>query len=131
MAAIEASRSGTGTILVVEDSAALRTLITRILKPAGYLVVAAASGDEALQIMEQQNGPVDLLLTDVVLPGIGGRELAERLSEARPGMKVLYMSGYTGDAMGRHAGLDDTVAFLGKPFTSAVLLQKVHDVLDS
>jgi PAS domain S-box-containing protein len=126
-----ASRSGTETILLVEDNAGLRKLATRLLEPAGYTVLGAATGEEALLLLERHEAPVRLLLTDVVMPGMSGRHLAEQVAHARPGMKVLYMSGYTGDTVVRHGVLDAKAPFLNKPFTAAALLRKVRDVLDS
>ena len=125
------SGPGTETILLVEDNAGLRKLATRLLAPAGYTVLVAASGEEALRVMERHDAPVHLLLSDVVMPGMSGRQLAERLAQIRPGMKVLYMSGYTSDAIVRHGVLEAQVPFLNKPFTAAALLRKVRDVLDS
>jgi PAS domain S-box-containing protein len=125
------SSSGTETILLVEDNAGLRKLATRLLAPAGYTVLGAASGEEALRLLEGHDAPVHLLLSDVVMPGMSGRQLAERLAQIRPGMKVLYMSGYTSDTIVRHGVLDAKVPFLNKPFTAAALLRKVREVLDS
>jgi PAS domain S-box-containing protein len=122
---------GTETILLVEDNAGLRTLAMRVLKPAGYTVLEAATGEAALMVLERHEAPVHLLLSDVVMPGMSGRELAERLAETRPAMKVLYMSGYTADTMVRHGVLEAKVSFLNKPFTAAALLRKVREVLDS
>jgi len=126
-----ASSSGTETILLVEDNAGLRKLATRLLEPAGYTVLGAATGEEALRLLERHEAPVHLLLSDVVMPGMSGRHLAERLAQTRPGMKVLYMSGYTGDTILRHGVLEAQTPFLNKPFTAAALLRKVREVLDS
>ena len=125
------SSSGTETILLVEDNAELRKLATRFLEPAGYTVLLASTGEEALQLLERHEEPVHLLLSDVVMPGMSGRQLAERLAQTRPGMKVLYMSGYTSDTILRHGVSDAQGPFLNKPFTVAALLRKVRDVLDS
>jgi PAS domain S-box-containing protein len=125
------SSSGTETILLVEDNAGLRKLATRVLKPAGYTVLEAASGEEALAVLAGRDAPVHLLLTDVVMPGMGGRELVERLAETWPEMKVLYMSGYTSDVMVRHGVLEGQMSFLNKPFTAAALLRTIREVLDS
>jgi PAS domain S-box-containing protein len=126
-----ASSTGTETILLAEDNAGLRKLATRVLEPAGYTVLEAATGEEALHMLEHSREPVHLLLSDVVMPGMSGRQLAERIAETRPGMKVLYMSGYTSDTIVRHGVLEARVPFLNKPFTSAALLRKVREVLDS
>ena len=125
------SSSGTETILLVEDNAGLRKLATRFLEPAGYTVLGAATGEEALRLLERHEEPVHLLLSDVVMPGMSGRHLAEQLAQIRPGMKVLYMSGYTSDTIVRHGVLEAQVPFLNKPFTAAALLRKVREVLDS
>jgi two-component system cell cycle sensor histidine kinase/response regulator CckA len=93
-------------------------------------VLAAGGGAEALQISERHDGPIHLLLTDVVMPRIGGRELAGRLRTGRPEMRVLYASGYADDAIGRHGVLEEGVAFLHKPYTLESLTQKVRAVLD-
>jgi CheY-like chemotaxis protein len=122
---------GTETILLVEDNDGLRKLARRILESAGYHVLAAASGEEALLVLERHEAPVHLLITDVVMPGINGRVLAERAGEVRSGMKVLYTSGYTDDAIVHHGVLDEGTAFIGKPFTAAELLRKIREVLDS
>ncbi len=125
------SSSGTETILLAEDNAGLRKLATRVLEPAGYTVLGAATGEEALRLLERHEEPVHLLLSDVVMPGMSGRHLAEHLAQTRPGMKVLYMSGYTSDTIVRHGVLEAHVPFINKPFTAAALLQKVREVLDS
>jgi PAS domain S-box-containing protein len=125
------SSSGTETILLAEDNAGLRRLATRLLAPAGYTVLGAASGEEALRLLERHDAPVHLLLSDVVMPGMSGRDLAEHLAQTRPEIKVLYMSGYTSDTIVRHGVLEAQVPFLNKPFTAAALLRKVREVLDS
>jgi PAS domain S-box-containing protein len=121
---------GTETLLLVEDEEGLRHLAERVLKSAGYTVLAAANGGEGLLLLERHDGPVQLMLTDVVLPGMSGRELAERLRETRPEMKVLYSSGYTDDAILRHGVLDDVRHFISKPYTIVELTRKVREVLD-
>ena len=130
-APVARSRACTETILVVEDSAGLRMLATRLLEPAGYTVLLAASGEEALSLLKSYDAPVHLLLSDVVMPGMSGRHLAEQLALTHQGMKVLYMSGYTSDTIVRHRVLEAKMPFLNKPFTSAVLLRKIGEVLDS
>ncbi|QEL17643.1 PAS domain S-box protein [Limnoglobus roseus] len=121
---------GTGTILVVEDEAAVRALTRHILQAAGYSVLEAADGEGAVRVAAGHPGTIDVLVTDVVMPGAGGREVADRLRGLRPGLKVLYLSGYTSDAVIRHGIETHKVNFLQKPFSPAALAAKVRDVLD-
>ncbi len=123
--------AGTETILVVDDDDGLRRLSTRVLEAAGYTVVGVATGEAALEVLAQRDAPVHLMLTDVVMPGMGGRHLGERLAETSPGVKVIYMSGYTSDAVVRNGIQEAQVPFLQKPFTPSALLKKVRDVLDT
>jgi PAS domain S-box-containing protein len=120
---------GTETVLVVEDQAEVRRLALRILKSNGYDLLEASSGPDALELSRSHMGPIHLLVTDVVMPGMTGRELANRLLEARPQIKVLYVSGYTGDVIGRQGVLDPGMAYLPKPFTPAQLALRVREVL--
>jgi PAS domain S-box-containing protein len=122
---------GTETILIVEDEEVLRDLATHILQSAGYTVLTASSGGEALLLLEHHDGPVHLVLTDVVLPGISGLDLAKRVAEAHPEIKVLFTSGYTNDAILRNGVLDKLTHFIGKPYTMAELTHKVREVLDA
>jgi two-component system cell cycle sensor histidine kinase/response regulator CckA len=122
---------GTETILLVEDEQAVRLLARNILQRAGYQVLEAQSSGDALVISEQHAPPIHLLLTDVIMPRMSGRELSDRLQQQRPTMKVLFMSGYTDDAVVRHGVLDAEVAFLQKPITPAMLTRKVREVLDA
>lgn len=121
----------TETVLVVEDDQAVRAFIHTVLAECGYTVLVAANGEEALEISARHQGRIHLLLTDVVLSGINGRLLAERLQAQRGELKVLYMSGYAENAIVHHGILDTSVAFLRKPFTADALRSKVRDVLDS
>ncbi len=122
---------GTETVLVVEDEDAIRALVVTILGKHGYHVLDARSGGDALLLCEQHEGTIDLLLTDVVMPRMSGRQLAERLRALRPGMSTLYMSGYTNDAVVRHGVMKNTIDFIQKPLTPAALSRKVREVLDA
>jgi PAS domain S-box-containing protein len=125
-------RRGSETILLVEDEDSVRGLACRILRGEGYLVLDASNGEEAVRISADYPEPIHLLLTDVVMPGgMSGRQLAANLSALRPQMKVLYMSGYTDDAIVHHGVLDKGIAFLQKPFTLIMLTHKVREVLDA
>ncbi len=125
-----AVQKGSETILVVEDEPAVRGLTLRCLESNGYTVLQASNGEEALEIAARHAGRLDLLLTDVIMPGASGPELARRLLERRPGLCVLYVSGYTDAAMASNGVLGPGAAFLQKPFTPAALARKVRDVLD-
>jgi DNA-binding response OmpR family regulator len=127
----DAAAPGTETILVVEDEANLRYLARQFLEKQGYRVIDAADGAVAMQIAVAHEGVIHLLLTDVIMPGMNGRELAQRISEIRPNVKVLYMSGYTENVIGRNGTLDAGVRLLQKPFTLRDLKSKVREVLDS
>jgi PAS domain S-box-containing protein len=118
------------TILLVEDAQRVRAVVREILEMSGYAVLEARHGAEALEVSNQHAGPIHLLVTDVVMPQMSGRELAQRLATLRPDVKVLYMSGYTDDAIVRHGVLASGIAFLSKPFTPDALALKVREVLD-
>jgi PAS domain S-box-containing protein len=117
------------TVLVVEDEKELREVATRLLQRQGYRVLVAANADEALQLFEQ-HASIDVLLTDVVMPGASGPELTRELAERRPGLKAIYMSGYTEEAIVQHGVLNPGIALLRKPFTSETLGRKIREVLD-
>ena len=118
------------TLLLVEDEDGVRGLAGHVLQGCGYKVLEANNGAEALRLAAAYGGRIDLLVTDVVMPQVGGRELAERLAVLRPQTKVLFLSGYTDDAIVRHGILEEEVAFLQKPFTTAALARRVREVLD-
>jgi PAS domain S-box-containing protein len=119
------------TVLLVEDDSAVRVAAQRALEAHGYRVLTAAGGDDAGKRLRDESGPLHLLVTDVVMPGVSGRALAEELQSARPGLKVLFVSGYTDEAIVRHGVLANRVNFLQKPFTGATLARKVREVLES
>jgi len=121
---------GTETVLLVEDSPTVRGVAARMLRDQGYTVLVAADGREALRVVQEYSEPIHLLVTDVVMPQMGGRELAERLRSARPGFRVLYMTGYTDNAIVHHGVLEEGVNLLQKPFTAGMLVRKVREVLD-
>jgi CheY-like chemotaxis protein len=127
----EESLQGSETILVVEDDDMVRELAINILKRYGYTVLFAGDGQEAFHICRGLKEPVQLMLTDVVMPRISGRELVESLEGMRPEMKVLFMSGYTDNAIVHHWILDNRIAFIQKPFTPGDLARKVREVLDT
>ena len=127
---VAAPAAGTETILVAEDERLVRVLAQKVLERAGYRVVVAVGGADALALAERHAGPIHLLLTDVVMPEMNGRELARRLAALRPGVRVLYMSGYADEAVAQHGVLDPDTAFLQKPFTPEGLAKKVRGVLD-
>jgi two-component system cell cycle sensor histidine kinase/response regulator CckA len=124
-------RQGRETVLLAEDEEQVRRMTRMILEMHGYHVLEASGGAEALAIYKEHEGQIDLIMTDVVMPQMSGRELAQSLETLRPGIKVLYLSGYTDDAIVRHGLLDQEVAFLQKPFTPDALLRKVRAVLDA
>jgi two-component system cell cycle sensor histidine kinase/response regulator CckA len=128
--AVEAARAGE-TILLAEDEDVVRRLILTVLRNKGYTVIEATDGEQALQMSTQHPGKIELLLTDTVMPGMSGPILSHQLKTARPEIKVLYMSGYTNDAVVLHEMLESSVAFLQKPFPPDALVRKVREVLDT
>ncbi len=120
---------GNETVLLVEDEEGVRSLSRQILRGCGYTVLEAADGDEALAVAGRHAGRIDLIVTDVVMPGLGGRELVERLKAFCPTARVLYVSGYTDDAVMRHGIREVEVQFLEKPFSPLRLACKVREVL--
>ncbi len=124
------SLRGSETVLLAEDEPAVRSLTRRVLESYGYTVLTTEDGYEALRAAQEHQGPIPLLVTDVVMPKMSGRELAQRLLSERPEMKALYLSGYTDDAIVHHGVLEPGLAFLQKPFTPQTLARKVREVLD-
>lgn len=122
--------NGNETILIVEDEAALLALVQESLRKRGFKVLVATSGDDAETIARRHDGPIHLLLTDVVMPQTSGRDLADRICEARPQTRVLWMSGYTDDTIAHHGMLEPGLHFLQKPFTPASLVEKIREILD-
>ena len=128
---VVATVQGAGTILIVEDEHAVRSLLQTFLRNCGYTILEAAGGPEAIGLVERHTGQIDLLITDVVMPEMGGRKLAEHLTQLRPGLKVLYLSGYTDDAVLHHGISHAEVAFLQKPFDMSTLATKVRQMLSA
>jgi CheY-like chemotaxis protein len=120
---------GTETVLIVEDEEQVLNLSKEMLEVLGYKVLAVKKTDQALRIAEKFGGKIDLLLTDVVMPGMNGKELSERITAIKPGLKSLYMSGYTADVFGRLGILEEGVQFIPKPFSLNDLASKVREVL--
>jgi two-component system cell cycle sensor histidine kinase/response regulator CckA len=127
---VEGVPSGSETVLLVEDEQAVRSLSRALLERAGYQVLDAADPREAEEVFRQHTDRIDLLVTDVIMPGSSGPALFGRLSVKRPNLRVLYMSGYTNDAIVQYAGLPANMAFLQKPFTAHGLMCKVREALD-
>ena len=123
-------RRGSETVLLVEDEEDLRDLVAEALETSGYTLLKAADCKDAVRIAAEHSGPIDLLLTDVIMPQMSGRDLAERIQPRRPTMAVLYMSGYTDGIIGHRGVLEPTVAFLQKPFAPSTVSHKVREVLD-
>jgi CheY-like chemotaxis protein len=122
---------GTETILVVEDDQRVRSLVARSLAICGYTILVASHGEEALTMARGTQGQIHLLLTDVVMPGINGRQLAERLATIHPETRVLFTSGYTEDIVVHHGVLDKGINFISKPYTLESLARSVRGVLDA
>ncbi|HJZ46208.1 MAG TPA: response regulator, partial [Roseiflexaceae bacterium] len=119
------------TVLLVEDEATLRALTARVMRDLGYEVLEAANGAQAIEIALAQPHPLQLLLTDIVMPGMRGNVLAERLTALLPGLKVLFMSAYTGSSLDDQDWLGARAAFLQKPFSPDLLAHKLREVLDA
>jgi CheY-like chemotaxis protein len=125
----QSSGRGTETILLVEDEKGVRELAREYLELSGYTVIEAEDGHTALELAAMHSGTIHLLMTDVVMPGISGRELADRVKRIRPKIQVLYMSGYTDQAVVHHGILDMDAVLLQKPFTMATLSSKLRELL--
>ncbi|MBI4401007.1 MAG: response regulator, partial [Nitrospirae bacterium] len=123
--------NGTETVLLVEDEPGVRTLVRDTLRQHGYTILEARHGIEALLINNEHVGPIHLLMTDLVMPQMSGREVANRMVPSRPNLRVLYISGYTEDAVIHHGVLNPGTAFLQKPFTPDAVARKVREVLDA
>ncbi len=123
-------QGGAETVLLVEDENIVRDMCARALDELGYKVLQASNGEDAIALSQGYGGRIDLLMTDVVMPGMNGGELAKQLIPHRPGMKVLFTSGYTEDVIVHHGVLDDEVSFLGKPYSPSALAKKIREVLD-
>jgi two-component system cell cycle sensor histidine kinase/response regulator CckA len=121
--------AGSGTILVVDDEPAVRSVVAEALTESGYRVVVAEDGNAALAVAAAHEGPIDLILTDLVMPGVGGAEAAERLATVMPGVRCLYMSGYSEDVMAMNA-IRDGASFLQKPFSLTALTEAVRHALN-
>jgi len=121
---------GVETILLAEDEEVVRAIAMKTLVRAGYRVLEARTGVEALEVARAHGGPIHLLLTDVVMPKMGGKQLAQELALERPTMSVLFVSGYTDNTVVQHGVLDQGVAFLQKPFTPSILVDRVRMVLE-
>ena len=126
----DADERGNETIVLVEDDESVRNLVRVMLESRGYRVLAAAGGEEAERLCADCPEDVDLLLSDVVMPDVNGRALAERLAAVTPALRVLFMSGYSDEAVYRHGEISPDAAFIEKPFTDRALARKVRDVLD-
>ena len=128
--AVRALLEGNETILIVDDNASIRQLIVETLKPLGYNCLQAGCGEDAVNVLRKHGGEVHLLLTDVVMPGMSGRELAETIRKERPGIKVIFMSGYTENIIAHHGVLEHGINYISKPVTPVTLTQKIRSVLD-
>ena len=128
---VEPGIGGTETILIVEDDDGFRNFLHDVLKKKGYKVIEAGNGEDALRASKEYDGQIDLMITDIVMPKLGGKAAAEQMVNLRPRIKILYMSGYTDDAIAEHGILSPNLNFLQKPFSAGTLTQKVREVLDT
>ena len=130
MSQTSAAPPPTETVLIVENEGAIRNLVQLALERHGYRILAAESGTDALRVAHDHQGHIHLLITDVVIPDMNGPEIARRLTQSRPGLKTLFMSGYMDDSLGDHGLSSERVDFLQKPFSPRVLASKVREILD-
>ena len=121
---------GNETILLVEDEDMVRELAVRILEEKGYKVLESSRGEKALEISKKHKNPIDLMITDIVMPGMGGKKLVQKIKQDRPRLKVLYISGYTDEIISQHGVLEEGTQFLQKPFLPQSFLTKIRDLLD-
>jgi len=126
----EARSKGGETILLVEDESAVRQVAQRLLESRGYRVLDADGGEAALEVLRKHSGRIDLLLTDVIMPGMNGREVADAVRVQRPGLRVLFVSGHSGEVLNRMGGLGEGAHFLSKPFSTAELCEAVRRAID-
>jgi CheY-like chemotaxis protein len=122
---------GTETVLLVEDEASLREMLRELLEANGYSVLVAQDGAVALQLAAAHAAPIQIMVTDVIMPGVTGPKIVDLVAQTRPGVKVLYISGYSDEAVTRHGLIGPGRAFLSKPFSPEVFLRKVRESLDS
>jgi DNA-binding NtrC family response regulator len=125
----QSASPGSGTLLIVDNEAPIRALLQAALEQNGFTVLAAESGREALELATAHPGPIDLLITDVVMPEMSGPELERAVVAVRPGLRTLFMSGYMDDALGQHGVLPAEVNFIQKPFSPRVMAQRVREIL--
>jgi two-component system cell cycle sensor histidine kinase/response regulator CckA len=125
-----AGDSGTETVLVVEDTAAVRTIVQRMLSGRGYVVLTAADGQEALAILQSSGNAIDIVLCDIFMPDLSGREIVSRIQARSPRIRALFMSGHNSAALIQDGKLEIGAAFVQKPFTPAALVRKIREVLD-
>ena len=126
---IKGSLEGTETILLVEDEGVVREMVQKFLERYGYRVLKASNPKEAIRISSEYTGPIQLLLTDVIMPGMSGKDMAKRVKSERPQIKVVYMSGYTNNTMSLHGVLDKGLEFIEKPFSLTQLARQIRRVL--
>jgi DNA-binding NtrC family response regulator len=124
-------QQGSETILLVEDETAILKMTTIMLKRLGYTLISASGPGEALRLCRSFSGEIDMLMTDVVMPEMSGRDLADKLLRHYPNLKCLYMSGYTADVIAHHGVLDEGIQFINKPFSRQDLARKIREVLES